>query len=94
MSAADDTNNGAARVAESAERAFADASRKFEQAVSEGIEQIRAQSRAYADTASQQLDEAQRFVVEHVRERPLVTTGVALGVGVLLGLLLSGGRRH
>lgn len=93
MSAADDNNSGA-RMAETAERAFADASRRFEQAVSEGIEQIRAQSRAYADTASQQLEEAQRYVVEHVRERPLVSTGVALGVGVLLGLLLSGGRRH
>ena len=28
-----------------------------------------------------------------VRQRPLLSVGVALGVGVLLGLVLSGGRR-
>lgn len=93
--AADDAaTTTASDMAASAERTFADASRKFEQAVTEGIEQIRAQSRAYADTAGQQLEEAQRYVVEHVRERPLVSTGVALGLGMLVGLLLSGGRHR
>lgn len=92
--AADDAAAAASNLAASAERTFADASRKFEQVVSEGIEQIRAQSRAYADTAGQQIEEAQRYVVEHVRERPLVSTGVALGLGVLVGLLLSGGRHR
>jgi len=29
-----------------------------------------------------------------VRERPLAATGVALGVGVLIGLLLAGGRNR
>ena len=28
-----------------------------------------------------------------VRQRPLLSVGVALGVGVLLGMVLSGGRR-
>ena len=29
-----------------------------------------------------------------VRERPLLAIGIAAGVGVVLGLLLAGGRRH
>lgn len=95
--AADETNSGAsaARLAETAERTFNDASRRFEQAVSEGIEQIRAQSRAYADTASAQFDDAQRYVVERVKERPVTATLAGVGVGLLIGLLLAsrGDRR-
>ncbi len=66
----------------------------MEKAVQEGVEQIRAQSRAYADTAGQQLDEAQRYMTDRVREKPLAATGAALGVGVLIGLLLASGRRN
>jgi ElaB/YqjD/DUF883 family membrane-anchored ribosome-binding protein len=32
-------------------------------------------------------------VTERVRERPLAAIGAALGVGVLVGLLLSAGRK-
>ena len=80
-------------LAEDAQRTFRDAAKHFERAVQDGVEQIRAQSRAYADTAGDQIEEAQRYVVEHVRERPLAATGVAIGIGVVIGLLLAGGRR-
>jgi ElaB/YqjD/DUF883 family membrane-anchored ribosome-binding protein len=43
----------------------------------------------YAKTANEQLDEAQRYVLDRVKERPLTATLAGLGVGVLLGLLLS-----
>lgn len=82
--------NGLATV----ERSFNEAAKKFEKTVQDSLETLRAQSRAYADTAGQQLDEAQRYVVERVKERPLASTGVAVGVGVILGLLLAGGRRR
>lgn len=82
--------NGLATV----ERTFSDAARKFEKTVQDSLETLRAQSRAYADTAGQQMDEAQRYVVERVKERPLASTGVAVGLGVILGLLLAGGRRR
>jgi ElaB/YqjD/DUF883 family membrane-anchored ribosome-binding protein len=72
-----------------AQRSFADAAKRIERAVTEGIEQLRAQTRAYTDTAGQQLDQAQQYVTERVKERPLAATGAALGVGVLIGLLLS-----
>ena len=43
--------------------------------------------------AAERLDEAQRYLTERVQERPLQSTGIALGVGVILGLLLAGRRR-
>jgi ElaB/YqjD/DUF883 family membrane-anchored ribosome-binding protein len=102
VEAADDTTNTTAAGSSptntnglaTVERSFSEAARKFEKTVQDSLEQLRAQSRAYADTAGQQIDEAQRYVVERVRERPLASTGVAIGVGVLVGLLLAGGRRR
>lgn len=76
-----------------AQRAFSEARVKIQQAVQDGLEQIRAQSRTYADSAGEQIEQAQQYVTERVRERPLAATGAALGVGVLIGLLLSSGRR-
>lgn len=97
---ADETSatNGASgdsskRLAAEAQRTFAEARAKIEQVVQEGLEQLRAQTRTYADTAGQQIDVAQQYVSERVKERPLAATGAALGVGVLIGLLLSSGRR-
>jgi len=83
----------ATRVSAEAQRTFADARARIEQAVQDGLAQLRAQSRAYADTAGEQFDQAQQYVTERVRERPLAAVGAALGVGVLVGLLLSAGRK-
>ena len=83
----------ATKLSAEAQRTFADAARRIEAAVQEGIEQLRAQSRTYADTAGQQIDQASQYVTERVKERPLAATGAALGVGVLIGLLLSSSRR-
>jgi len=90
---AEDTKTSGARVAAEAQRSFTDARARIEQAVQDGLEQLRAQSRAYADTASEQLGQASEYVTERVRERPLAAVGAALGVGVLVGLLLSAGRK-
>ena len=92
----DDIKNGAdtgTRMTAEAQRTFADARARIEQAVQDGLAQLRAQSRVYADSAGEQLDQAQQYVTERVRERPLAATGAALGVGVLIGLLLSAGRK-
>jgi ElaB/YqjD/DUF883 family membrane-anchored ribosome-binding protein len=53
------------------------------------VETLRTQTRVYTDNAGQQVDEAQRYVLERVKERPLTATLTGLGVGLLLGLLLS-----
>ncbi|MFL5297461.1 MAG: glycine zipper domain-containing protein [Phenylobacterium sp.] len=87
--AAKTASDGATKLSSEAQRSFADAAKRIEKAVTEGIEQLRAQTRAYSDTAGQQIDQAQQYMTERVRERPLAATGAALGVGVLIGLLLA-----
>src|SRR5512140_204211 len=77
----------ATKLSAEAQRSFADAAKRIERAVAEGVEQLRAQTRAYTDTAGQQIDQASQYMTERVRERPLAATGAALGVGVLIGLL-------
>ena len=81
--------DSATKLSAEAQRSFADAAKRIERAVTDGIEQLRAQTRAYSDTAGQQIDQASQYMTERVRERPLAATGAALGVGVLIGLLLS-----
>ena len=83
----------ATRVSAEAQRTFADARARIEQAVQDGLTQLRAQSRAYADSAGESFEQAQQYVTERVRERPIAAIGAALGVGVLVGLLLSAGRK-
>jgi ElaB/YqjD/DUF883 family membrane-anchored ribosome-binding protein len=91
--AANGSGGEATRLSAEAQRTFAEVRTRIEQAVQDGLEQIRSQSGRYADTAGQQMEVAQQYVTERVRERPLAATGAALGVGVLIGLLLSSGRR-
>ena len=81
------------RMSAEAQRVFSEARGKIQQAVQDGLEQIRSQSRVYADNAGQQIDQAQQYLTERVRERPLAATGAAFGVGVLIGLLIASGRR-
>jgi len=90
--AADVANDTAAKISADAQRAIADAAKRIEAVVQQGLEQVRAQSRVYADVASEQLDEATRVASEQIRARPLAATGAALGIGVLIGMLLSSRR--
>jgi len=83
----------ASKLSGEAQKTFAEAAKRIEAAVQEGIEQLRAQTRTYADTAGQGIDTAQQYVTERVKERPLAATGAAVGVGVLIGLLLASSRR-
>lgn len=84
-----DAKRSFADTAKTAKAGLADAKVKAGKAMHDGVETLRAQSRAYADTASQYYDDAQRYVVERVKERPVTATLAGLGVGVLLGLLLA-----
>ena len=72
-----------------ADRNIRDAAKRIEKAVREGVETIRTQSEPYRENAGQQFDEAQKYVVERIKERPVVATLAGLGVGLLLGLLMA-----
>jgi ElaB/YqjD/DUF883 family membrane-anchored ribosome-binding protein len=72
-----------------ADRSIRDAAKRIEKAVREGVETIRSQSEPYRESATQQIDEAQKYVVERIKERPVVATLAGLGVGLLLGLLMA-----
>ena len=72
-----------------ADRSIRDAAKRIEKAVREGVETLRTQSEPYREGATQQFDEAQKYVVERIKERPVIATMAGLGVGLLLGLLVA-----
>ena len=90
--AVDHAERSFGEAASAAKANLADAAKRIEQSITQGLETLRAQTRTYTDTAGQQVDEASRYVSERVRERPITATLAGLGVGVLLGLLLAGNR--
>jgi len=81
------------KITELARRAES-AAQRAEEILHDGVETLRVQSRVYADQAAEQMERAQRVVSERVRERPITGLLAAAGVGLLLGLILSSGRRH
>jgi ElaB/YqjD/DUF883 family membrane-anchored ribosome-binding protein len=88
----DAAETGQARLNEAidaAERGIREAAKRIEKALRDGVVTIRDQAGPYREEAEQRFDEAQKFVVERVKERPLTATLAGLGVGLLLGLLLA-----
>jgi ElaB/YqjD/DUF883 family membrane-anchored ribosome-binding protein len=88
-----DTANSAAKTIKDAEKTLSSLAERLETGVQDALEIARARSKVYADSAGEQLETAQKYVTERVQERPLTATVAALGVGLLLGLLLSGRNR-
>lgn len=84
--------NGVADAAAAAETRIAEAARRAEAIIRDGVETLRAQTRAYADTAAERIETAQKVVVDHVREKPVQSTLTAFGIGLVLGVLLAGRR--
>jgi ElaB/YqjD/DUF883 family membrane-anchored ribosome-binding protein len=64
--------------------------RESERTLKDNVERFREQAKVYGETAGQSVDEAQRYVVERVKERPVTATLVGLGIGLLVGVVLSG----
>ena len=83
----------AAEAAAESERSLTELAKRTEKAIQEGLAELRLRSRDYADVAGERFDVAQKYVVERVQERPVAATLTALGVGVVIGFLLSGRRR-
>lgn len=90
---ADHSERAFTEAVSAAEKTLSEAARSAEKVLKEGVETLRAQTRAYSDNAGEHFEEAQRYVVSRVREKPLTATLAGLGVGLLLGLLLANRNR-
>ncbi|HZC17990.1 MAG TPA: hypothetical protein VE309_14630 [Caulobacteraceae bacterium] len=91
--AIDETADRVDKTLKDAEKSISEMTERAQRTIQEGLETLRVQTRAYADTAGDSIDVAQRYMTEKVQEKPLTATFTALGVGVLIGMLLAGGRR-
>lgn len=87
--AAESGQKSLSEALDSAERLIRDAAQRIDKAVREGVETLKKESDPYRDMAGEQFDDAQKYVLERVKERPVTATLAGLGVGLLLGLLLA-----
>lgn len=88
-----DVGHQAGRLVDRARDAAPDLVQQARDAFDERFGHLRDQGREAASAAGDQLEDARAFMVDRVQERPLTATLAALGVGFLLGALLSGSRR-
>ena len=61
-------------------------------AAQDAYDTIRTRAQPYVEDAGDRWAVAERYLVDRVQKQPLTTTFAALGVGVLVGLILAGGR--
>lgn len=90
---AGDTQRAFSEAISTAERTLTEAAKAAERALREGIDLLRARSKTYRETADVQFESAQQFVVDKVKERPVTAALSGLGIGLVLGLLLSNRSR-
>lgn len=88
-----DLSRDTGRMADHARDAAPELVRQARELFDERFVNLREQGREAASVAGDQLEDARAFMVDRVQERPLTATLAALGVGFLMGLLISGSRR-
>ena len=60
-----------------------------EKLVVDGIETVRAEAKALYDYRADRMEQAQHYLADRVKERPLTAILAGLGVGFILGLLTA-----
>ena len=70
-------------------RSLRQAGRDAEELVRDRAEDVRRQSRDYADAAGRQLEGVQRRVSDKLREKPVTTTLALLGAALLVGAMFA-----
>ncbi|MEI9964459.1 MAG: DUF883 domain-containing protein [Caulobacteraceae bacterium] len=58
------------------------------------VDDLRTRAKPYVDDASERFATAEKYLVERVQKQPVTTTLAVLGIGVLVGLALAGGRQR
>ena len=71
----------------------AELKRRAQEALNQGIDTARYQAMQARDYAGQQISHVQQTLTDRIIERPIASALTALGAGVVIGLLLRGGRR-
>ena len=90
----DEARKATAAAAAETQRAVTDLAARATRAAQERMEGLKGPARDYADYAGERFDEAQTYVVERITEKPVASAAVALGIGVVIGLLLASGRNR
>ena len=72
-----------------AQARLADTAKAAGAQLKEHAETLRSQTKSYRETAGKQASDAQRVLVEKIKERPVTAAFAGLGIGLLLGMLLS-----
>jgi ElaB/YqjD/DUF883 family membrane-anchored ribosome-binding protein len=70
-----------------------DLKQRAQETLTQGLDTARYQALQARDYAGQQFSQAQEYATARIVERPITAALTALGAGVVLGLLLKGGRR-
>jgi hypothetical protein len=83
------TADGAAIV----RRLLNDAAAVLERLLGQSLDAARARLDSYSADPARSFEEAQRYIVHRVKERPVTAALSGLGVGLFLGLLLARSRR-
>lgn len=76
------------------ESLLADLGQKIELTVKRALAAVQTQSKAYMNEAEARVETAEHYVADRVRAKPVTAMATAIGAGVLLGLLLSSGRKR
>lgn len=76
------------------ESLMTDLGHRLEFAVKRALTAVQTQSKAYMNEAEARVETAEHYVADQVRAKPVTAMATALGAGVLLGLLLSSGRKR
>ena len=87
--AADDTLD----TSETTQGRAGDIRERAQETLTQGMDTARYQALQARDYAEEQFGQVQEYVTQRVREKPVQSALVALGAGVVLGMLLKGGRR-
>ncbi len=76
------------------ESLMSDLGQRLELTVKRALTAVQTQSKAYMNEAEARVEYAEHYVADRVRAKPVTAMATAIGAGVLLGLLLSSGRKR
>jgi ElaB/YqjD/DUF883 family membrane-anchored ribosome-binding protein len=84
----------AKRAAHNGANLAEDAIKKGEDYIRKGVETSKAKLNDAVDITASRVEEAHAFITRQAREKPVQTTAIAVGAGLLLGMFLTSGRRR